>query len=178
MKSKILIFLVFCCTLIVNGQNLKTETKNQFSINLVAPSLEWEVSIGEKSSIDLKLGAAFAYAKVGSESDFGIFPVFESQYRFYYNFVKRMERGKKTSDNSANYVAILGNVRSGNPIIGDLEIEDDFAFLVGPTWGLQRVYGSGFKLNLNLGAGFGINDLGDSYFSPLIGIQLGWVIAR
>ena len=59
-----------------------------------------------------------------------------------------------------------------------MEIDDNFAGFVGPGWGFQRVYESGFKLNFNTGLGYGANDRGDSYFAPFVGVQLGWVIAR
>lgn len=151
-------------------------TSNQFSVNFLMPSLEYEVGVTEKSTIDLNLGTAFGYAKSGSNSDFGFFPVFQSQFRHFYNLKKRFERGKNTARNSGNYVAALVEVRSGEAIFGELDLVDDYALFAGPVWGLQRVYNSGFKLNLNLGAGYGLNDSGNSFFSPVFGIQLGWLI--
>jgi len=140
------------------------------------PSIEWEMAINEKSTIDLNLGTAIGYSKSGSNSDFGFFPVLQSQIRHFYNLQKRLEKGKNSARNSGNYLAALVEIRSGNSIIGDLDLVDDYAVFAGPVWGLQRVYNSGFKLNLNLGAGYGINNLGDSFFSPVLGIQLGWLL--
>ena len=143
------------------------------------PSLEWEVPLSQNSTIDLLAGTGFGYAKtIDSDSQFGVFPVFQSQYRYYYNLEKRNKKGKKVSENSGNYIAAVGLIESANPIIGDMDLRGDFAVLIGPAWGLQRVYNSGFKLNLNLGAGYGFNDIGESYIAPFISLQLGWLLAK
>lgn len=178
MKKVLLFLTVILFNVNSFGQENSQQTNNQFSFNLLTPSLEWEVKTGQTSTIDLQLGMGFGYSKSGSESDFGFFPEFQSEYRYYYNLNKRSEKGKKVSENSGNYIAAVGNIRSGNSIFGDLDLNEDYAILLGPAWGLQRTYNSGFKLNLELGAGYGFNDLGDSYFSPFIGIQLGWLIAK
>ena len=161
------------------GQETSPQTNKQFSINLLMPSLEWEVSLSQNSTIDLLAGTGFGYAKtLDSDSQFGIFPAFQSQYRYYYNLEKRSRKGKKNSENSGNYLAAVGMVQSANPIIGDMDLIGDYGVLIGPAWGLQRVYNSNFKLNLNLGAGYGFNDIGESYIAHFIGFQLGWLIAK
>lgn len=178
MKKALLLLSVILFSANSFGQNNSPETNSQFSLNLVMPSLEWEVKTGQSSTIDLVLGAGFGYHKSGSQSDFGVLPAFQSSYRYYYNLNKRLGKGKKVSENSGNYIAAIGTIQSGNPIIGDYDLNHDYSVLLGPAWGMQRVYNSGFKLNLNLGAGYGFNDVGDSYFSPFVGIQLGWLIAK
>lgn len=178
MKKFLLLFTIVLFTSKISGQERAPETNSQFSLNLFIPSVEWEIRTGKSSTIDLLLGSGFAYAKSGSESEFGFFPDFQSHYRYYYNFRKRQEKGKKVSENSGNYIAAAANIRSGKSLIGDLDLREDYAALIGPAWGMQRVYDSGFKLNLNLGAGFGFNDLGDTYITPFFGIQLGWLVAK
>lgn len=154
-------------------------TTNQFSLNFLIPSAEYEVAVSDHTSIDALAGLGAGYFDSSSEeSQFGVFPQFMGQYRFYYNFDKRRRKRKKTSENSANYIAAVATFASGDPIIGNLEFDNNYTGFVGPAWGLQRVYGGGFKLNLNLGLGYGFNDLGDSYLAPHIGLQLGWKLGR
>ena len=160
------------------AQETSPQTNSQFSANLLMPSLEYELSTGTNSTIDLLLGAGFAYRKTNGKSDYAVFPSFQAQYRYYYNLNKRLEKGKKVSENSGNYITALAQFTSGKPILGGLTSKADYGIVIGPAWGLQRVYNSGFKLNLNLGAGYAFNDIGDSYFTPLIGLQLGWLIAK
>ncbi|SDS06779.1 hypothetical protein [Christiangramia echinicola] len=175
--KKLLFFLTFFGSLNVSSQ--ETTTASQFSVNLLAPSAEYELAVAGRSTIDMNLGVGFAYhnSSYGGEA-FGLFPGIEAQYRYYYNFGKRVDKGKKTSENSANYIAGVASITSGKPIIGDLEYTDDFAGFVGPAWGLQRVYNSGFKLNLNLGLGMGFNEGGNAYLTPLFGLQLGWKLGK
>lgn len=178
MRRAYFYIIIFFLSAYSYGQEPKIQTSNQLSLNILVPSLEWEVPLKPKSTFDLKIGTSIGFSRAGDDTEIGFFPELESQYRYYYNFEKRQGKGKKVTDNSGNYIFGLGSIRSGNSIIGEMDIQDDYAAFFGPGWGLQRVYNSGFKLNLNLGAGYGINDLGDSYFAPFIGIQLGWVLAR
>lgn len=178
MKKSLLFVAVILLSVNSFGQRTSPQTNSQFSANLLMPSLEYEWSIGTNSTLDFLLGAGFAYRKTFDKSDYAVFPAFQTQYRYFYNLHKRLEKGKKVSENSGNYITALAEITSGNPILGGLTSQADYAIVVGPAWGLQRVYNSGFKLNLNLGAGYGFNDIGESYFSPFIGLQLGWLIAK
>ncbi|MCB7481197.1 hypothetical protein [Christiangramia sediminis] len=175
--KKLLFCILFFTTLTSFSQ--ETTTNSQFSLNLLAPSAEYELAVSDNSTVDMNLGVGFAYHKSSYSGEaFGIYPGFEAQYRYYYNFEKRADKGKKTSENSGNYIAGVASLTGGKPIIGDLEYANDYGGFVGPAWGLQRVYNSGFKLNLNLGIGMGFNDAGDTYLTPLFGLQLGWLVAQ
>lgn len=170
------LFLIFLFSGITSTAQ---QTNSQFSLNFLAPSVEYEASISSRSTIDLNLGVGFTYQYSATFGEaYGVYPDLEGQYRYYYNFEKRADKGRKISENSANYIAGVASINSGNPIIGDLEYDNNYGAFVGPAWGLQRVYNSGFKLNLNLGLGMGFNDSGDTYFRPLFGFQLGWKIGK
>lgn len=175
--KRLLFSILFLTTLVSFSQ--ETTTNSQFSLNLLAPSAEYELAVSDNSTVDMNLGIGFAYHKSSYSGEaFGIYPGFEAQYRYYYNFEKRADKGKKASENSGNYIAGLASITGGKPIIGDLQYSNDYGGFVGPAWGLQRVYNSGFKLNLNLGIGMGFNDAGNTYLTPLFGLQLGWLVAQ
>lgn len=174
--KKVLLCLSLFIGLTLNAQ----ETSNQFSLNFLMPSVEYETAISENSTIDLNLGFGFGYhdASYLDEAEYGIYPDFQAQYRYYYNLKKRMQKDKKISENSGNYIALSANVSSGEPIIGDMRLNKDYSGFVGPVWGFQRVYKSNFKLNLNLGLGMGFNDREDPYLATHIGLQLGFKIGK
>lgn len=153
-------------------------TQSQFSLNALAPSIEYELAITSKTTLDLDLGVGFAYNESIAGSAFGIFPGFETQFRYFYNFENRLDREKKISQNSANYLALIASITGGDPLIGNLRYSSDYGILLGPAWGLQRVYDSGFKLNLNLGIGYGYNENEEAYIAPIFGLQLGWVVSK
>ncbi len=162
------------------SQNSTGVSKIQFSINFLMPALELETRVSNNSTIDLQLGTGFVLVS-GDASDgteFGFFPTFTAQYRNYHNFEKRMSKGKNILNISGNYIALHSAIYGGKPIIGDLESTANYGIEVGPVWGLHRVYKGGFKLNLNLGLGYGFNDQGDSAFGPIVGLRLGWLISN
>ena len=175
---KKLLLLTFCLFsfISVSAQDQASVEDGLFSVNILTPGLEYEFGLSNASTLDLRTGTGFAYHKGMFGEGFGIYPVFNVQYRLYYNLNKRLNKGKNVANNSANYVALSGAVQSGKPIIGDLEYSDSYFGVIGPVWGLQRYYGSGFKLDLNLGAGYGFEESGEGYFSPILGIRLGWRI--
>ena len=175
MKKILLSLSLFICL-----TSLAQESTNQFSLNFLIPSVEYEVAVSENATVDAMLGMGFGYhdASYLDEPEYGVYPQFQAQYRYYYNFKKRMQKGKKTSENSGNYIAATAIFSSGEPIIGEMHLNKDYSGFVGPVWGLQRVYNSNFKLNLNLGLGLGFNDRQDTYLSTRIGVQLGFKLGK
>ncbi len=174
--KKIILILSLICGLTSFAQ----ETTNQFSLNFLIPSAEYEAAVSKNSTIDAVLGIGFGYhdSSYLDESEYGFYPQFEAQYRYFYNLNKRMQKGKKTSENSGNYIAAVGVVASGNPIIGDMQLNNDYSGFLGPAWGLQRIYNSNFKLNLTLGLGLGFDDQDDAYLASHISIQLGFKLGK
>ena len=137
----------------VNAQDQPAVEDGLLSINILTPGLEYEHGLTNSSTLDLRAGTGFAYRKSSFFGEsFGIYPIFNVQYRHYYNLAKRLEKGKSIDYNSANYVALSGVVQSGKPVIGDMEYNENFFGIIGPVWGLQRYYGSGFKLDLKFGS--------------------------
>ena len=170
-----LIFLLIVFS--ASAQDNARLTQNQWSATFLLPGVEYETAVSRNSTISLRLGTGFGYTSgMYRETEFGIFLNLRGQYRYFYNFQKRLEKEKKISNNSGNYLGLHSAFSSGNPIIGELETVVNYSGQVGPVWGLQRVYNSGFKLNLFLGAGYAFNDIGGSGISPILGFSLGWLI--
>ncbi|MGM0932174.1 MAG: DUF3575 domain-containing protein [Bacteroidota bacterium] len=178
MKKPLLLSFCFLSFSFINAQDQASVEDGLLSINILTPGLEYEFGLTNSTTLDLRAGTGFAYRKNSFDEGFGVYPIFNVQYRYYYNLEKRLEKGKNINNNSANYLALSGAVQAGKPIIGDLEFNEGYFGAIGPVWGLQRYYGSGFKLDLNLGAGYGFNESGESFFSPLIGFRLGWLISN
>ncbi|WP_299220089.1 hypothetical protein [uncultured Aquimarina sp.] len=88
-----------------------------------------------------------------------------------------MRKNKRTDFNSANYFALTSSITPGNPIIGDLDTDIDYATTIGPVWGLQRTYRSKLNINLELGLGYSFDNQ-DSFIVPIVGFSLGWVIGK
>jgi hypothetical protein len=179
MKKLLLLSLCLFSFLFINAQDQPTVEDGLLSVNFLLPGLEYETALFDETTLDFRVGAGFGLSG-GSDRDteYGIFLNAHTQYRYYYNFNKRLEKNKNIANNSANYIALNASVGLGEPIIGDLQVSPNLSGVIGPVWGLQRYYNSGFKLDLNLGAGYGFNDLGESFLSPIIGIRLGWLLSN
>ena len=173
MKYILLLSFSFCTLFTLNAQQQNGVEKGLLSVNILTPGLEYELGLTNTTTLDFRIGTGFAYRKGIFGEGYGVYPIFNVQYRYYYNLKKRHDKGKNTTNNSANYLALSGAVQTGKPIIGNLEYYEDYFGVIGPVWGLQRYYKSGFKLDLNLGGGLGFDDYDKAYFSPIIGIRLG-----
>lgn len=178
MKKQITLLLLVC-TSVLSAQNLKdTVEDHMFKANLLlTPGIEYEFGVTKNATLDFRLGTGFAFVEVNNESDYGVFLTFEWSYRYYYNFEKRIAKGKKTSGNSGNYVAITTFFANGDPILGDVELASNYLGQVGPVWGFQRTYNSGINLGLELGLGYAFSE-NDSFVAPIVGFRLGWAFGK
>ncbi|PKV49857.1 hypothetical protein ATE84_1895 [Aquimarina sp. MAR_2010_214] len=177
--KKILISIFLLNTIVISAQNNSISVKDHmFKINiLTSPGIEYEVGLGKNTTIDFRLGTGFAYVSKNGNGEYGIFPSVEVAYRYYYNFERRIQKGKNTLKNSANYIALSTLFTHGDPVIGDIEVNIDYYAIIAPVWGFQRTYNSNFNWGLELGLGYGFNNE-ESFLRPVIGFRLGWVLGR
>ena len=159
------------------AQNNSWFTESQFSATILLPGLEYEAPVSGNSTASLRLGTGFGYASgMFKETEFGVFLNLRGQYRYFYNFQKRLEKEKNINNNSANYFGLHAAFSNDDPIIGDMESAADYSGIIGPVWGIQRVHDSGFKFNIFFGGGYAFNDIGGSALSPIVGLSMGWII--
>ncbi len=178
MKNKLFFIFIFF-TFLVNAQNGKVE-KSQLKLNFLVPSIGYEAGLTDKTSITFEVGTGFSFvAGSNRDTEISFFPYFESQYKYYYNFEKRAKKGKRIANNSANYISFIAVIQSQKPLFKNSRYNDQAVFIAGPTWGFQRTYKKGFRLSLDLGVGYAYETLSNnSSVSPLIDIELGWVLNR
>ena len=95
-------------------------------------------------------------SSLGDMSGISFDPAIGLQYRFYYNFRSRADKGKRTEMNSLNYVAAVEDmVFSKNAISDDYLTEENRRAMhqFGAVWGLQRNWPKRFSVDFNLGLG-------------------------
>ena len=174
MRKSILAILVLC-TFLVSAQTQKNVEIGQFKINFINPGLEYEFGVGPDQTIDFGIVLQF-----GANSDgYAFFPAINGQYRYYYNFKRRLERDKRTRGNSANYLAASGTLFLEEVIVGNLDSGDGYFGFVGPVYGIQRTYRKGFNFNLEFGVGYYFdNFLDDDGFGPTVSFSIGWVLGQ
>ncbi len=177
---KISTFFVFFSFLpgLVCAQSDKNVEDNQFTINFLLPGVVYEHGISNNSTLTAEATIGFAYRESDFfDSGFGIYPIGKLQYRHYYNFQRRLEKGKHIAGNTGNYIAPLLGIQSGKAIIGDLNYASDFFAGVGAVYGLQRTGQKGFSFRFEVGPAYFLDEF-DADFGLFMAIKLGWVVVK
>ena len=171
-----LLSLLFIISLF--GQTSKNVEDQQLTVNFLLPGVVYEAAIAANSTITAEATMGFAYQESDFFGDgFGIYPIGRLQYRYYYNFERRLEKGKNISGNTGNYIAPMIAAQSGKAIIGNLDLNSDFFVGIAAVYGLQRTAPKGFQFRLEIGPGYFFDEF-DSGLAVFGAIKLGWVIRK
>lgn len=113
--------IVFSVSLLLvsfmNAQSIRNVEDNQLALNFLLPGVVYEAGISENATLATELTVGFAYREsTFFEDGFGIYPIGRFQYRYYYNFQRRLEKGKRIAGNTGNYLAPTIAVQSGKAI--------------------------------------------------------------
>ena len=172
--------------------------ENQFLITALWPGISYEFAVAPNVSVRLDAATSLGIISFNNNS-FDLYPRFDAQLRKYYNFDRRVEKGKSVNGNSGNFYGINMYYTSDVSLLGS-DFEPEIAniivfgpasfetFYVGATYGLQRTYTSGFNWGLQLGIGAISVDYSDSsggvtvtdQFSvyPNFRVTIGGVVGR
>ena len=105
-------------------------------------------------SPSISLGYSMA---LGNMSSIYFDPAIALQYRYYYNFRSREDKGKRTKMNSLNYIAAAEELTfSKNAISSSYFTEPNRRAMhqFGVVWGLQRNRPKRFSIDFNAGFGY------------------------
>jgi len=191
MKSKHAIkniFLLLTCFSVFNAkaqdstkvnQPAEITSLNKIRLTLIGLGFEREQKVGKLTSVYFGAGAegTLIYKTnvtidenyridATTDTDFKVYPGINAGLRHYFNLKRRIEKGKKTRNNSGGYVGFdaLGVFSTNN---------DDFGFQINlmPHWGFQTSLGKKANFELCLGPMAAINKF-DTYYG--IGGRLGF----
>jgi hypothetical protein len=163
---------------IVFAQSTKDVENHQLTLNVLLPGIIYEHGLSQNSTIAAEATMGFAYRESDFiASGFGIFPIGRLQYRHYYNFERRLAKGKSTAGNTGNYIAPTIAIQGGKAIIGDLDYISDYFGGVGAVYGLQRTGRKGWQFRFEVGPGYFFDEF-ESNFGIFLALKLGWVVGR
>lgn len=181
--KKLLILLVFLSLgMKLNGQlisekgsKLKIVENTQLKFNLLSPGFDFEIGLFKNQTIVGGVGLGLAYYDEGYA--FGL--ALNSEYRFYHNLDKRVDKDKVIAGNSGNYVAAARSIYF-NPLIFTTDIpSDDFNIgYYGLIYGVQRTFEKGFNIDVSSGIGYYLGDGIPSGYGPILNIKMGWVATK
>jgi hypothetical protein len=131
-------------------------------LTFLNPGISYEKAIGKFQTLYgqafMNTSISYSYSSsLGTNSDISFDPALTLQYRYYFNFKRREQAGKRTEMNNLNYIApVFQTYFSRGGISSDYYNEQKRRAItaIGALWGIQRNYPKRFSLDLNLGLGY------------------------
>lgn len=137
----------------------------------VSPSITFVGEVGYEGGFSYSYSSAF-----GSDLQYAFSTVFSLEGRYYYNFSKRIEKGKNTMNNAANFFGIeaayapdLGTVKGS----GNYEFQKSFSII--PKYGFRRNISEKFNFEFSAGPGYQWGDNGNDGAILSIDARFGFV---
>lgn len=168
-----LLCLLFCCTNL-SAQRSVERSVSGLQFNLVKLAYYNETGISDKLAIRFEAGAGIQlqgrnFGTV-AEVDLNIQPYALVEPRYYYNFAQREEKGKRTTNNSGNYVGLktIYNLPFHLVTTNDDNINPNGRLSIIPRWGIRRDLGSGWDFELGLGTGLAFETRRTANGNPLL----------
>jgi hypothetical protein len=144
-------------------ENNKLEDLFGLKVGLIGGWISYEKALNNNFTLNGEIGYEGAFLKgTNNKTDYVFTTIFSIEPRYYYNFSKRQEKGKKTKNNSANYIGselfyvpdLLSSTNRKN-----LDINKSFGII--PKYGLRRNISDSLVFEFAIGIGYtwGENDI-------------------
>lgn len=136
-------------------------TENVLSLTFLHPGISYEIKTARYQTLHLStymnVNASFRSGPyMEDEWNFYFDPAIAAQYRFYYNFEKRLNKNARTEKNSANFIAFEAGTTFSKMRMTSSYYEEDTRRPVNNIallWGMQRNMPRRFSLNFSAGVG-------------------------
>lgn len=140
-------------------------------------TFQWEKPINQKSVFTIEAGMGGGlFLDEDAEINYIVSPLLTFGFRNYYNVNRRIQKGKSTLNNSANFmfVDLSGN---GPSILSSYYFDSDFGLSLTIGWGMQRNLSR--KLNFEWSAGVATGtDFIDVVVTPILSANFSFVIGK
>ena len=161
-RFSLMVIFLLSAQLLKAQKQRDTVLRDVTRVTLINPGLSYEKALGNFQTIQvhafMNTSAALGYSSaLGWSGELYFDPAISAQYRYYYNYSRRLDKGKRTAMNSLNYFAgVYQGVFSRAPVVTDNPEQRSRRGIhtIGAVWGLQRNYRSRFSLDLNVGLGY------------------------
>lgn len=183
--KKFILFIMLFCALFCYAQNDEGSVpnlENLFSanINVIGAGFTYERVVGEKFTTHFNASYQLVGLSPGSGDNGDIDLTFAGNFslagRYYYNRERRLNKGKKLTQNAGNYLA--GEFQ----VIPDFLIntEEDFinyltTYTVGAKYGLRRNIAKNLNYEFEFGVGYVFTER-DNLVLPLLEFKLQYVL--
>jgi len=136
-KGFIIIAFIILVPIQTSGQDVRVDRTHSIKATYLGLTYAYEQPVSKRSILNIELGLSSGFGYVWTSADYwGIYPSFRLEPRLYYNYLKRKSVNKKTTNNSANYIALSFDYHPAFGIGKDLENIQSAALI--PKVGLRR----------------------------------------
>lgn len=155
----------------------KNVSENLFKINILTPGFTYERGLSENSTLNVDVGFSLDIVTNDGQLQLLKIPFIRSQYRFYYNIDRRIQKKKSILGNSAGFVAPSISFYS-KPLSNDIYVSGLDGFTLGGVWGFQKTYKSNLNLSVNTGLGYNFSNNVNSQIVPILNFTVAWVFLK
>lgn len=166
MRNYLVLGLVLI-SFLAKAQEEASVEKNLYGAQLGLPStgFYFETQLQRKITLRTEIGLTFAFSTkdyadpaIKDENSTLIVPYLTLEPRWYYGLDRRKRLGKKTYNNSSNYVSLATSyISTKTPIInnGDFDVVSAITFI--PKYGIRRAFAKHFNYEFSAGVGYQYN---------------------
>lgn len=152
---------------LVKAQEVVSVEKNLYGFQLGLPSTSfyYETQLQRKITLRTEIGLTletstkdYADPAIEDENSTLIVPYLTLEPRWYYGLDRRKRLGKKTYNNSSNYVSLATSyISAKTPIINNGNFDVVSAITVIPKYGIRRAFAKHFNYEFSGGIGYQYN---------------------
>ncbi len=152
MKKLVLSLICLLVLFSLQAQTARTVKTHNIKLSAMKLGYAYEHPLGDKVVLnsELFIGGFFGYDMFQGDY-WRVVPSFRLEPRYYYNFEKREEKGKKVFRNVANYISLSMDYVPSMGVGSDIQY--DSFLMIGPKWGIRRMMGKHFLFEFALGVG-------------------------
>jgi hypothetical protein len=152
MKKQLIIAIIATISFNLSAQNSKTQSSHSIKGPVFGLSYSYEHPIAKESTLNMELIFNGGFGSgVFYDSYWVVAPALRIEPRYYYNLTKRFDKGKKTINNSANYLAFAADYQPGISVGKNMEAIQYLQIV--PKYGLKRTIGQHFIFEVAAGVG-------------------------
>ena len=172
------IVTIFLIIIGIGSAQAQDVLKDNFNIelNLIGIGVNYEKTIADNFTVNGQIGYAGSLFKgVTKDVEYLFTTIIEVEPRFYHNFSKRVQKGKKTTNNSANYFGLgLTFIPDWLTTNNERNIKVAQSFNLIPKYGLRRRISGGLSFDFAFGIGYQWNENRDNGFIPELELGLSY----
>ncbi|MDR2911336.1 MAG: hypothetical protein LBV47_08270 [Bacteroidales bacterium] len=181
MKRLFLLLFLFCLLFLPFCEEIQAqaaESNQSISLNVLGLEYVYEHPLDKKFTVTGRggLAAGILWTKMSgsyTKFDYLICPTVGLESRYYYNLEKRFVEGKKTANNSANFLSVQARYYIPWGMASEnMKIREN-AIVFSPSWGLRRVLNSKWIFEINTGLNLWANDF---KLEPAANARIGFVL--